>query len=127
MTEPDNPLPMRPYRLVFAVRDRDGNEVRLTESQWTYHIAHEHAEVEPHLEEIRGVIEDPQIIAAGREDEVFLLTLGAVSRRSRQYLKVVVNYSDEVTGRRIGSVRTAFFTGRRPKERILYESEPSQD
>ena len=127
MTQPENPLPMHPYRLVFSTLDRDGNEVRLTESQWESHIAHEHPDVEPHLEEIRAVIEDPDIVAAVRSDEIFLSTLGAVSRRSRQYLKVVVAYSNEVTGRRIGSVRTAFFTGRRPKGRILYERETSED
>ena len=47
LTEPDNPLPMHPYRLVFAVRDRDGNEVRLTESQWHGHILPRHPDVEP--------------------------------------------------------------------------------
>jgi hypothetical protein len=30
---------------------------------------------------------------------------------------VVVAYSDELTGRRLGGVRTAFLTGRRPKGR----------
>ena len=117
-------MPMRPYRLVFSTLDRDGNEVRLTESQWRGHILSRHSEVEPYLEEIKTVIEDPQIVAEGKSDEVYFLTKGAIARWPQQYLKVVVAYSDEITGRRIGSVRTAFLTGRDPKG-VIYEREPN--
>ncbi len=123
MRQPENPMPMRPYRLVFSTLDRDGNEVRLTESQWRHHILLRHSEVEPYLEEIKAVIEDPQIIALGKRGEVYFLTPGAIARWPQQYLRVVVIYSDEVTGRRIGSVRTAFLTGRGPKG-VIYEREP---
>ena len=83
MTQPENPMPMRPYRLVFSTPDRDGNEVRLTESQWRHHILLRHSEVEPYLEEIKAVIEDPQIIVADRsDDEAHFLTLGGVASRS---------------------------------------------
>ena len=123
MTQPENPLPMRPYRLVFSTLDRDGYEVRLTESQWEDHVLSRHSEVEPYLEEIRAVIENPQIVAAGRSDEIYFLTLGIIARWPQQYLKVVVSYSEEVSGRRIGSVRTAFLTGRDPKG-VIYEREP---
>ena len=122
MTRPENPLPMRPYRLVFSVLDRDGNEVRLTEAQWRGHIIEKRPVMEPYLEEIRAAIENPQIIVADRgDDEAHFLTLGAVAARPHQYLKVVVVYSNEGTGKRIGSVRTAFFTGRHPKGGITYE------
>ena len=104
-------MPTRPYRLVFSTLDRDGNEVRLTESQWQGHIILRHSEVEPYLEEIKAVIEDPQIIAEGRSGEVYFLTQGVIGRWPQQYLRVVVVYSDEVMGRRIGSVRTVFVTG----------------
>ena len=122
MNQPENPLPMRPYRLLFSTLDRDGNEVRLTESQWRGHIIEKRPVMEPYLEEIKAVIEDPQIIVADRsDDEAHFLTLGAVGSRPHQYLKVVVSYSNESTGRRIGSVRTAYFTGRRPNGIIVYE------
>ena len=127
MAQRENPLPMRPYRLVFSVRDRDGNEVRLTESQWRGHIIEKRPIMEPYLEEIRAVIHDPQIIVADRsDDEVHFLTFGCVANRPHLYPKVVVAYSNEVTGRRIGSVRTAFFTGRHPKGGIIYEREPNR-
>lgn len=126
MTQPENPMPMRPYRLVFSTLDRDGNEVRLTESQWEGHILREHSEMEPYLEEIKAVIEDPQLIAVGKSSEVYFLTLGAISRWPRHYLRVVATYSNEVTGRRIDSVRTAFLIGRDPKE-VIYEREPSRE
>ena len=126
MTQPENPMPMRPYRMVFSTLDKDGNEVRLTESQWRGHIIEKRPIMEPYLEEIKAVIEDPQIIAADRsDDEAHFLTLGAVASRSHQYFKVVVVYSNEGTGRRIGSVRTAYFTKRRPKRGIIYEREPN--
>ena len=119
-------MPIRPYRLVFSTLDRDGNEVRLTESQWRGHIIEKRPIMEPYIEEIKAVIEDPQIIVADRsDDEAHFLTLGAVASRSHQYLKVVVAYSNEGTGRRIGSVMTAYFTGRRPKGGIINEREPS--
>ena len=124
MNQPENLLPMRPYRLVFSTLDRDGNVVRLTEAQWRGHILGRHSEMKPYLEEIKAVIEDPQIVAAGRSDEVYFLTHGAIDRWPQQYLRVVVAYSDEVTGRRIGSVRTAFLTGRRPIG-VIYEREPN--
>lgn len=126
MTQPENPMSMRPYRLVFSALDRDGNEVRLTESQWRFHILHDHSEMEPYLEEIRATIENPQMIVADRsDDEAHFWAFGAVANRPHQYLKVVVVYSNEGTGRRIGSVRTAFFTERRPKGGIIYEREPN--
>ena len=116
-------MPMRPYRLVFSTPDRDDNEVRLDESQWYSHILRRHSEIAPYLQEIKTVIEDPQTIAEGKSGEVYFLTMGAIARWPQQYLKVVVAYSDEVTGRRIGSVRTAFLTGRDPKG-VIYEREP---
>ena len=115
---------MRPYRLLFSTLDRDGNEVRLDEAQWEGHITHRHPEMTPYFEEIKTVIEDPQIIATDKSDEVYFLTLGTISRWPSQYLRVVVTYSNEVTGRRIGSVRTAFLTGRGPKG-VIYEREPN--
>ena len=115
---------MRPYRLVFSTLDRDGNEVRLVESQWLGHILTRHPEMEPYLEEIRQVIQDPQLIAVRPGGERHFLTMGAADSRSRQYLKVVVGYLDDMTGRRSGSVRTAFFTERYPKEVIIYERGP---
>ena len=119
-------MPMRPYRLVLSTLDRDGNEVRLTEGQWRGHIIEKRPIMEPYLEEIKAVVEDPQIIVEDRsDDEAHFLTLGVVASRPHQYLKVVVVYSNEGTGKRIGSVRTTFFTGRRPKEGIIYEREPN--
>ena len=118
---------MRPYRLVFSTLDNDGNEVRLTESQWRGHIIGKHPIMEPYLEEIMAVIHDPQIIVANRsDDEVHFWTLGAVANRPHLYLKVVVVYSNEVTGRRIGSVMTAFLTGRHPKGEVIYERRPNR-
>ncbi len=116
---------MRPYRLLFSTTDRDGNEVRLSSQQWYGHIVNKHSDVEPYLEEIKSIIQDPEIIADGRSGEFYLLSLGVVDSHLRQYLKIVVAYSSEVTGRRIGSVRTAYFTGRRPKGGITYEREPN--
>ena len=122
MSQPEYPLPTRCNRLVFSVPDRDGNEVRLTTGQWRGHILRKHSEVEPFLEQIKAVIENPQLVAAGRNDEVYLLALGAITSRPQQFLKVVVAYSDEVTGRRIGSVRTAYLTARHPRG-VIYERE----
>ena len=115
MTQPENPMPMRPYRLVFSVPDRDGNEVRLTEGQWRGHILDKRPDMELHLEEIRDVIRNPEIVRLGDEGEHRLARLGAVARMPGLYLRVVVFYSDEITGRRIGSVRTAHLS-RRPPE-----------
>lgn len=107
MTQPENSLPMRPYRLVFSVLDRDGNEVRLIESQWHGHILREHPEMEPYLEEIQAVIRDPEVVRRGDRGEFRLARLGAVAGRPNRYLRVIIVYSDEITGRRLGSVRTA--------------------
>ena len=115
---------MRPYRLIFSTLDREGNEVRLTDPQWYGHILLRHPEIAPYLDEIKAVIEDPQLIVVRSGGEMHFLTLGAVGGRSRQYLKVVVEYSDEITGRRIGSVRTAFLAGRHPKG-VVNERKPS--
>ena len=112
--EPDNPLPMRPYRLVFAVRDRDGNEVRLTESQWRGHILLAHPEVEPFLEAIRDVVLNPEIVRLGDRDDYRLASLGAIAAMPNRYLRVVITYSQDIAGRRIGSVRTAHFSKRPP-------------
>ena len=66
---------MRPYRLIFSTLDRDGNEVRLTESQWNGHIIEKRPIMEPYLEEIKAVIEEPQIVVADRSpDEAHFLT-----------------------------------------------------
>ena len=127
MTQPEDPMPMRPYRLVFSTLDRDGNEVRLIESQWRGHIIEKRPVMEPYLEEIRTAIENPQIIVADRgDDEAHFWTLGTAANLPHLYLKVVVAYSNEGTGRRIGSVRTAFFTERHPKGGIIYEREPNR-
>ena len=100
-------MPMRPYRLVFSTLDRDGNEVRLTESQWRYHILIRHSDVEPYLEEIQAVIRDPQVVRRGDDGEFRLARLGAIASRPNRYLRVIIVYSDEITGRRLGNVRTA--------------------
>lgn len=115
MTQPENPLPIRPYRLVFSTLDRDGNEVRLTETQWRHHILLRHSEVEPYLEEIKDVLRDPRLVDIAEDRTYTYSRLGAVNVRQRQFLVVVVAYSDEVTGRRLGSALTAFLTRRRPK------------
>ena len=39
-------MPMPPNRPVFSTLDRDGNEVRLTESQWLGHILFYHPDME---------------------------------------------------------------------------------
>ena len=107
MTQPENPLPMRPYSMVFSTLDRDGNEVRLTESQWRWHILTRHSEMEPYLEEIQAVIRNPEIARLGDRDEIRLASLGAIASRPNRYLRVIIAYSNEITGRRLGSVRTA--------------------
>ena len=114
MTQPENPMPMRPYRLLFSVADRDGNPVRLDEEQWEGHVISRHPEVEPYLEEIQQAINDPEIVTIDDNGAYHYSRFGAVSSRQRQYLIVVVTYSDEITGRRLGSVRTAYFRGRPP-------------
>ena len=105
---------MRPHRLVFSTQDRDGNEVRLTEGQWIGHILDKRPDMELHLEEIREVIRNPEIVRLGDTGEYRLARLGAVAGMSSLYLRVVVIYSDEITGRRIGSVRTAHLSRRPP-------------
>ena len=75
MTQPENPLPMRPHRLIFSVPDRDGNEVRLTESQWRDHILREHSDIEPYLEEIQAVIQNPEFVRVGNGGEIRLARL----------------------------------------------------
>ncbi len=114
MTQPENPMPMRPYRLVFSTLDRDGNEVRLTESQWRWHILIEHSDIEPYLEEIQAVIQNPEFVRVGNRGEIRLARLGIVARWPRLYLRVVVDYLDENTDRRFGSVRTAHMSHRPP-------------
>ena len=105
---------MRRYRLVFSTLDRDGNEIRLEESQWEGHILSRHSEVEPYLEEIQQAIGDPDIVTLDDEGAFHYSRFGVVSSRQRQYLIVVVTYSDEITARRLGSVRSVYFRGRPP-------------
>ena len=114
MSQPENPLPMRPYRLVFSTLDRDGNEVRLTESQWEDHILFYHPDMESRLEEIKGVIRTPEIVRLGDEGEYRLASRGAVAGMPKLYLRVAVNYFDEISGRRLGSVRTAHMSRKPP-------------
>ena len=114
MNQPESPLPMRPYRLVFSTLDRDGNEVRLTESQWRGHILDKRPNMEPYLEEIQDVIRNPEIVRLGDRDEFRLARLGMVADLPSLYLRVVLIYSDEITGRRLGSVRTAHLSRRPP-------------
>jgi hypothetical protein len=106
---------MRPNRLVFSVKDRDGNEVRLTESQWRGHILDKRPDMEPYIEEIQEVIRHPEIVKVAEDQSFTLSRFGVVNARQRLRLVVAVAYPDELTGRRLGSVRTAFFTSRRPK------------
>ena len=115
MAQPENPLPMRHYRLLFSTLDRDGNEVRLDESQWYGHILNKRPDMEAHIAEIREVIGHPEIVKVSEDGSHTYSRLGVVNARQRQFLVVAVAYSDELTGRRLGSVRTAFFTRRRPK------------
>ena len=105
---------MRPYRLVFSTLDRDGNEVRLTESQWLGHILDKRPDLEPYLEEIQDVIRNPEIVRLGDDDDYRLARLGAVASMPSLYLRVAVIYSDEITGRRLGSVLTAHLSRRPP-------------
>ena len=114
MSQPENHLPMRPYRLIFSTLDWDGNEVRLIESQWRWHILREHSEMEPYLEEIQAVIKHPEFVRVGNRGEFRLARLGIVARWPRLYLRVVVDYLEENTGRRFGSVRTAHMSHRPP-------------
>ena len=107
MTQPENPMPMRPYRLLFSVADRDGNPVRLDEAQWVGHVLSRHPEMEFRLEEIQSVIRSPEIVRLGDYGEYRLASQGAVAGLPQLYLRVVVNYFDEISGRRLGSVRTA--------------------
>ena len=100
-------MPMRPYRLVFSTLDRDGNEVRLTESQWRGHILIRHSEMEPYLEEIQAAIRNPEIARLGDKGEIRLASFAVIASRPNRYLRVIIAYSDEITGRRLGSVRTA--------------------
>lgn len=105
---------MHPYRLVFSTLDKDGNEVRLEESQWRGHILQGHPEVEPYLEEIKEVIRNPQVVRLGNRDDYRLASLGAVGARPDRYLRVALTYSEEISGRRLGSVRTAHLSTRPP-------------
>ena len=106
---------MRPYRLVFSTLDRDGNEVRLIESQWEGHILREHSEMEPYFEEIKAVIQGPEIVRTGHRGEFRLARLGAIASRPNRYLRVIIVYSDEITGRRLGNVRTAYLSKSPPR------------
>ena len=98
---------MRPYRLLFSTLDKDGNEVRLDEAQWEGHILSRHPDMEFRLEEIQRVIRSPEIVRLGDDGEYRLASQGAVASLPQLYLRVVVNYFDEISGRRLGSVRTA--------------------
>ena len=98
---------MRPHRLVFSTQDRDGNEVRLTESQWIRHVLHRHPDIGAYLDEIQTVIRDPEIVRLGDRGEIRLARLGVIASRPNRYLRVIIVYSDEITGRKLGSVRTA--------------------
>ena len=80
--------------------------MRLTESQWLGHILFRHPEMEPYLEEIQRLIRDPEIARLGDTGETRLASLGAVASRPDRYLRVIIVYSDEITGRRLGSDRT---------------------
>ncbi len=114
MNQPEHPLPMRSYRLIFSTPDRDGNEVRLTESQWRGHILDKRPDMEPYIEEIQDVIRNPEIVRLGDDDDYRLARSGVIVSMPSLYLRVVVIYSDEVTGRRLGSVRTAHLSRRPP-------------
>ncbi len=98
---------MGSYHLVFSTLDREGNEVRLTESQWRGHVLREHSEMEPYIEEIQLVIRDPEFVKRGDRGELRLARLGVIASRPNRYLRVIIAYSDEITGRRLGSVLTA--------------------
>ena len=77
--------------------------------------------MEPYIEEIKLVIRNPEIITVEDNSVFHLLRMGAVTSRPNLYLKVVIIYSDEITGKRIGNVRTVFNTHRLPRgERILW-------
>ncbi len=106
---------MTPNRLVFSTLDRDGNEIRLTESQWLGHILPYHPDMERRLEEIQQVIRNPEIARLGDRGEIRLASLGVVASRPGRYLRVIIVYSDEITGRRLGSVRTAHLSKLPPK------------
>ncbi len=106
---------MRPYRLLFSTLDWEGNEVRLTESQWYGHILLNHPDMESRLEEIQGVIRAPEIMKRGDRGEFRLARLGAIASRPNRYLRVFIVYSDEITGRRLGSVRTAHLSKLPPR------------
>lgn len=75
--------------------------VSLVLSRWVEHIIIKHSEIEPLLNEAKGVIQNPGIVTVDSDGVHHLARRGVVRRYSRLFLEVVVRYqsrSETVNG-----------------------------
>jgi hypothetical protein len=79
---------------VFEVRDRDGVPISLDQARWERHIVAGHGEVEPFIEEIKTVIQNPDLIYEHAGSRLYC-KLGVVETPPYKplYLEVVVRIS----------------------------------
>ncbi len=101
---------------LFEISDKDGNVVQLTTERSELHVVVRHPEVEPYLEQIKQLIESPNIVTKDSRGVYHLSRLAAVeeSRFRGLYLEVVVRYRRRSSGAE-GEVLTIFFNARPPK------------
>ena len=91
--------------LAFEIIDWSGHTVQLELDRWERHICEKHGEVEPFLEVIKDVIQNPSIVTLDIGNAWHLCRFGAIPNLSHLYLEIVIKYeqhSDEL----IGDVKT---------------------
>jgi hypothetical protein len=110
---------VRSLRCFFEVPDKDGNMVSLLLSRWVGHIIVKHAEIEPFLNQVKQVIQNPSIVTVDKEGVHHLARRGVVRRYSRLFLEVVVQYQtrSEVMS---GEVLTIHLNAAPPKGEVVW-------
>ncbi len=85
---------------LLTVRDPLGQEVRLTENCYKFHIRLEHPELSD-VNQIAEALESPALIAQDAVDPQRLVYYRIYQARPQRWIKVVVEYGEVVTAYRV--------------------------
>jgi len=91
--------------LAFEIIDWRGYTVQLEQDRWERHICEKHGEVQPFLDQIIDVIQNPSIVTLDVGDAWHLSRLGAIPTLSHLYLEIVIKYEQKLENF-IGDVKT---------------------
>jgi len=98
--------------IIFKVRDKFGKLIRLTKERWD-HILDRHPEVKPHLNKIKTVLQDPEIIIENPYNKN--------EKYYHKYFKNFKNFLIIILEIKKGFIITAFIARKRKKGKIKWK------